>query len=379
MGRDSIVGVTCHDSRHLAMEAAEAGADYVAFGAFFPTTTKESKTQAEIEIAAMVGRNHGGALRRHRRHHGGELRAADRGGGGLRRGVVRRVGHTRRPCRRREGVQQTVLGMKARKRSAEASVEVDGHRLRWSLEREAQWTTNDGCKGMAFSVRLDGDARHRELLLEFPYPRWKPGARQDKERILPPTDRRGHPPGDGSRLGPAVPRSGLRVPGAGVTRRRRLSTPLAGKRRGMRHGFARDDNCQPGCYHPRALSQFEPRPRAQGGASASMAKIAGNEIRPGTMIEHQGGLWVAVKTQAVKPGKGGAYNQVELKNIVTGTKLNERFRSSETVEEIYLDKKDLPSCSPATTCSPSWTSKPTTRSSCRRISSAIRRNSSPTA
>jgi elongation factor P len=73
----------------------------------------------------------------------------------------------------------------------------------------------------------------------------------------------------------------------------------------------------------------------------SMAKIAGNEIRPGAMIEHQGALWIAVKTQAVKPGKGGAYNQVELKNIETGTKLNERFRSSETVEEIHLDKKDF--------------------------------------
>ncbi len=72
-----------------------------------------------------------------------------------------------------------------------------------------------------------------------------------------------------------------------------------------------------------------------------MSKIAGNEIRPGTMIEHQGGLWLAVKTLAVKPGKGGAYNQVELKNIVTGTKLNERFRSDEGVEEIYLDKKDF--------------------------------------
>jgi len=72
-----------------------------------------------------------------------------------------------------------------------------------------------------------------------------------------------------------------------------------------------------------------------------MAKIAGNEIRPGAMIEHQGMLWIAVKTQAVKPGKGGAYNQVELKNIETGTKLNERFRSSETVEEIHLDKKDF--------------------------------------
>ena len=71
-----------------------------------------------------------------------------------------------------------------------------------------------------------------------------------------------------------------------------------------------------------------------------MSKIAGNEIRPGTLIEHQGGLWLAVKTQAVKPGKGGAYNQVELKNIESGTKLNERFRSDATVEEIYLEKKD---------------------------------------
>jgi elongation factor P len=72
-----------------------------------------------------------------------------------------------------------------------------------------------------------------------------------------------------------------------------------------------------------------------------MSKIAGNEIRPGAMVEHQGSLWIAVKTQAVKPGKGGAYNQVELKNIETGTKLNERFRSSEMVEEIHLDKKDF--------------------------------------
>jgi len=72
-----------------------------------------------------------------------------------------------------------------------------------------------------------------------------------------------------------------------------------------------------------------------------MAKIAGNEIRPGMMITHEGGLWIAVKCQAVKPGKGGAYNQVELKNIVTGTKLNERFRSDESVEETYLEKKDF--------------------------------------
>jgi len=72
-----------------------------------------------------------------------------------------------------------------------------------------------------------------------------------------------------------------------------------------------------------------------------MAKITGNEISPGTMIEFDGGLWIAVKTQKVKPGKGGAYNQVELKNVINGTKLNQRFRSDEAVEEIYLEKKDF--------------------------------------
>ncbi|MBC7167012.1 thiamine phosphate synthase [Phenylobacterium sp.] len=53
MGRDAMIGVTCHDSRHLAMEAAEAGADYVAFGAFFPTATKAAKTRAEPEILTI--------------------------------------------------------------------------------------------------------------------------------------------------------------------------------------------------------------------------------------------------------------------------------------------------------------------------------------
>jgi len=72
-----------------------------------------------------------------------------------------------------------------------------------------------------------------------------------------------------------------------------------------------------------------------------MAKINGNEIRPGNVIEHDGGLWVAVKTNTVKPGKGGAYNQVELKNVITGSKLNERFRSAETVEQVHLDLKDF--------------------------------------
>jgi elongation factor P len=69
-------------------------------------------------------------------------------------------------------------------------------------------------------------------------------------------------------------------------------------------------------------------------------KINGNEIRPGNVIQHKGALWVAVKTQHVKPGKGPAYAQVELKNAIDGTKLNERFRSSETVERVRLEQKD---------------------------------------
>ncbi len=69
-------------------------------------------------------------------------------------------------------------------------------------------------------------------------------------------------------------------------------------------------------------------------------KINGNAVRPGFIIEHQGRLWRAVKTQHTQPGKGGAYLQVELKDVRDGTKLNERFRSSETVERVELDKHD---------------------------------------
>lgn len=68
-------------------------------------------------------------------------------------------------------------------------------------------------------------------------------------------------------------------------------------------------------------------------------KINGNEIRIGNIIQHQDGLWIAVRTNAVKPGKGGAFNQVELKNLIDGRKLNERFRASETVEKVRLDQK----------------------------------------
>lgn len=68
-------------------------------------------------------------------------------------------------------------------------------------------------------------------------------------------------------------------------------------------------------------------------------KINGNEIRPGNVIERDGDLWMAVKTGAVKPGKGGAFNQVELKNLISGAKLNERFRASETVVRVRLEQK----------------------------------------
>ena len=70
-------------------------------------------------------------------------------------------------------------------------------------------------------------------------------------------------------------------------------------------------------------------------------KINGNEIRPSNVLEHQGRLWVAVKVSHVKPGKGGAYAQVELKDILSGSKLNERFRSAETVERVRLEQKEF--------------------------------------
>ena len=71
-----------------------------------------------------------------------------------------------------------------------------------------------------------------------------------------------------------------------------------------------------------------------------MAKINGNEIRPGNVLEHNGGLWAAVKVDHVKPGKGGAFAQVEMRNLRNGTKLNERFRSADKVERVRLEQKD---------------------------------------
>jgi elongation factor P len=71
-----------------------------------------------------------------------------------------------------------------------------------------------------------------------------------------------------------------------------------------------------------------------------MPKINGNEIRPGNILEHNDGLWAAVKVDHVKPGKGGAFAQVELRNLRNGSKLNERFRSADKVERVRLEQKD---------------------------------------
>ena len=68
-------------------------------------------------------------------------------------------------------------------------------------------------------------------------------------------------------------------------------------------------------------------------------KITAVEIKPGMIIEYKNDYWNVLKAQHVKPGKGGAFNQVELKRMIKGTKLNERFRSSETVEKAEIEEK----------------------------------------
>tara|TARA_B100000242_G_scaffold222957_1_gene163782 strand:+ start:80 stop:646 length:567 start_codon:yes stop_codon:yes gene_type:complete len=70
-------------------------------------------------------------------------------------------------------------------------------------------------------------------------------------------------------------------------------------------------------------------------------KITANEIKPGMVIEYKNDFWNVLKTQHVKPGKGGAFNQVELKSVLKGTKLNERFRSNETVEKADVNEKEF--------------------------------------
>lgn len=70
-------------------------------------------------------------------------------------------------------------------------------------------------------------------------------------------------------------------------------------------------------------------------------KISANELKPGVLIEHKSALWRVVKTSHVKPGKGGAFMQTEMKCIEDGRKLNERFRSEDTLEKVVLDERPM--------------------------------------
>jgi elongation factor P len=70
-------------------------------------------------------------------------------------------------------------------------------------------------------------------------------------------------------------------------------------------------------------------------------KINAIDIKPGNVLEHQGKLWIVLKRELVQPGKGGAFAQVEMRDLRAGTKLNERFRTQETVERVRLDEKEM--------------------------------------
>lgn len=70
-------------------------------------------------------------------------------------------------------------------------------------------------------------------------------------------------------------------------------------------------------------------------------KIAASSIRPNTLIDYQGRLWRVAKVDHVKPGKGGAFAQVEMKDIESGTKINERFRAEDKVDEIELENRKM--------------------------------------
>ena len=72
-----------------------------------------------------------------------------------------------------------------------------------------------------------------------------------------------------------------------------------------------------------------------------MSKISANEIRLGSLIEHNGNLWRVLKKSHVKPGKGGAFVQCEMKDIMNGTKLNERFRSTDKVEKPHVEPRKM--------------------------------------
>ena len=70
-------------------------------------------------------------------------------------------------------------------------------------------------------------------------------------------------------------------------------------------------------------------------------KINAIDIKPGNVLEHQGKLWIVLKRDIVQPGKGGAFAQIEMRDLRTGTKSSERFRTQETVERVRLDEKEM--------------------------------------
>jgi len=70
-------------------------------------------------------------------------------------------------------------------------------------------------------------------------------------------------------------------------------------------------------------------------------KINAIDIKPGNVLEHQGKLWIVLKRELIQPGKGGSFAQVEMRDLKTGTKTNERYRTQETVERVQLDEKDM--------------------------------------
>ncbi|HXQ53795.1 MAG TPA: elongation factor P [Stellaceae bacterium] len=70
-------------------------------------------------------------------------------------------------------------------------------------------------------------------------------------------------------------------------------------------------------------------------------KINAIDIKPGNVLEHQGKLWIVVKRELIQPGKGGAFAQIEMRDLRGGSKSNERFRTQETVERVRLDEKEM--------------------------------------
>ena len=70
-------------------------------------------------------------------------------------------------------------------------------------------------------------------------------------------------------------------------------------------------------------------------------KINAIDIKPGNVLEHQGKLWLVMKRELIQPGKGGAFAQIEMRDLRSGNKTNERFRTQETVERVRLDEKEM--------------------------------------